>query len=260
MKLAFIPPISCLNSLQKTDYQLALANVAGQEDYFKAYRTAADRGDYVILDNGAAEGEQVSDGMLLTTASMLHATEIVIPDTLYEDDDTIAKALAFQDTVADEYAGDDPFKYMFVAQGRNIADFMRCITWAIQKEWIDTIALPKHMLMTLGHSARINWAEWIRDRCDKPIHCLGFNKVWPMECRYLADQGIVRGIDTAMPYVASWYGVDLEVPGQKIYGRPERYFELNPNDSSDPALFKAFIAKNERVVMNWCGIATADES
>jgi hypothetical protein len=250
VKLALIAPTAMLTTCQITDYQLALAHVAmHDEQYMLDYQWFATAGHHVILDNGAAEGSLVGTDQLLDVALRMKPTEIVIPDTLGDFAATIQQAKEFATHIVGHMA-QQPFQYLFVAQGQNIDEFKNAISWAQGQPWITRVAIPKHTLATTSDiNARLKLLEWSATQFGtKPIHCIGANKVWPAEMQDLADQGIAASIDTALPYVAGFAGVDLfDVAGGFDVTRQEHYFGLDP----DADQF-AMIMHNIDVVVGWC--------
>src|SRR4051812_20646349 len=130
MKLALIPPIDLLDRTCETQFQLMLPHLIYDERYAYTYRAhCRDPRQYVILDNGEAEGETIPVWKLASIAMDFGVNEIVLPDTIGNMLDTMEKAEAFIDMATDgfdlvtraflEYRT----KFMFVVQGQNLQEF-----------------------------------------------------------------------------------------------------------------------------------------
>lgn len=231
MRLAFIPPFSLLETTFQTDYQLMLPQLVDRDErYSYAYsKHCQDPDTFVILDNGAAEGEQVHDKHLLETAIRFRVDELVIPDVMCNRTATLDKAGRFWRDWHDLHL----WKFvrrMFVVQGSNYSEFLSCILWATEQEWIDTIAIPRHAVTTCGRlDTRTGLAHYVLAHSDKAIHFLGGAPTYPHELAVLAKEfyGIkqVRGMDTSMPFNYAWWGEGV-LAGQSGCKRPDNYFEL----------------------------------
>jgi hypothetical protein len=147
-----------------------------------------------ILDNGAAESKAVSPDQLAKLAVDINVNEVIAPDAL---GDPIATRQYLKDFMP--IAHDHELKVMAVMQAHSWTDFEYTLQMALDVN-VSAIALPRIMCEFLGPSARPAAAEIIRRHCDKDIHCLGSTKHLH-EAKWLARQGIVRGIDTAAPVV-----------------------------------------------------------
>jgi hypothetical protein len=231
MKLALIPPHSRITDTAHTNYQLVLAHILAEPSvdgirYAKEYMDRQERGDHIILDNGAYEGKLVRAKVLVDLANDLLPNEIVIPDSMRNAELTQAMAQTF---LEDQYRDLDwRVGLMFVAQGSSYKEFEDCIHWATEQDWIDTIAIPRHTLATCEEQrARLDLAIWTSGLTDKAIHFLGASPLWTEEIRWARDSGIVRGMDTSMPYV---YGFSYERwPSDKVIDSADSrsfYFDL----------------------------------
>lgn len=233
MKLALIPPYHRLTDIKKTDYQLALAHLFLQTEsmadnlaYTGIYLEARERGDFVILDNGAYEGALVAASTLVDLANTVKPNELVIPDSMGEA--AITQSMAEQFFHFHRPQLDPDIDLMYVAQGQNVHEVRQSIVWASHQDWIKTIALPRHLVSTLQErNARLNFAHEIKNTCDKDVHFLGASPLWTDEIRVAAELGNVRGMDTSMPYV---YGYSYQKwPSHEIVDSAQSrqfYFDL----------------------------------
>ena len=101
-KVAQIVPVSCLHMIQGNHYHMCLAHlVEASDEYTKFYRGMSEHGKYVLMDNGAAENSQLGVDELLAMYDKVKPTEIVVPDTLCDMEDTLKK----MDSFVSEYGG-----------------------------------------------------------------------------------------------------------------------------------------------------------
>lgn len=232
MKLALIPPLTCIGAIGHTDYQLLLPQlVTSSSRYVKAYHRRRREGDFMILDNGAAEGVETSPEELHKLAHHMMVNEIVIPDTLLGVEDTIAKARSFKEHASNK------FRYMAVVQGTTLAECFECIREFAELEYIHTIGIPRHLITTLEQDARFRIVAYIHRlfAADFSIHLLGMNPKFPDEL--VAFGSIyrtygVRGVDTSMPFSYATAGASL-LEADKCIPRPENYFEAPSSMSGE---------------------------
>jgi hypothetical protein len=213
MKLALITPIDMLDLAGLSDYHLMLPQLYDDERYRRFY---TDVEGFKILDNGAAEGYVADPRELHDLGLALGANEIVVPDALEETDATIDLARRFG-----PYACPDEFSYVGVAQGRTVAEIIKCITFFEHTEWITTLALPR-ILNNIHKTTRFNLVVPImKEYKFNAVHCLGASS-WVREVIALADDTEVRGMDTSLPIVMGLAGRSLR---DAYVGRSPGYFD-----------------------------------
>lgn len=246
VKIALIPPSSLLAHTQRTNYQLCLPHLLADARYYWAYKAhCGNPSQFVILDNGAAEGALTDPYRLLSHALDLMPDEVVIPDSMGNCNETIDMARAFHDVVTGPRGAElhrFPFKYMFVIQGQTLYQVLDCATWAMAQDWINTIGVPRHLIDTLGdRHARPRIANELfmmwNQHC-KPIHFLGGNPNFPEEVAILANprltvQTHVRGMDTSMPFNYAYAKVRIGDEYGTVVHRPDQYFNLPATDFDD---------------------------
>lgn len=226
MKLALIPPYSQMNSIFRTNYQLVLPEHLANRDYQTAYMTARRNGDYLIMDNGAAEGELLSPGQLRSMALGLMVNEIVVPDVLGDMYATLKMAKEFF-----QFGVDPRFKYMGVVQGKSLDECCACVEAFYSDHGnITVLGIPRHLIHTTGNKKiRAELATYIYGSYPGyQIHLLGTNPSYIKELRenaYEFHRACVRGVDTSAPFNYAW-GSKSMLNGDYC-GRPEYYFEIN---------------------------------
>src|SRR5690348_15016690 len=173
MKLALIPPYSQMVTVYQTNYQLVLPEHLANKQYQEAYVTARRNGDYLILDNGAAEGQLLSHGELRSMALGLMVNEIVVPDVLGSMDDTLELAKTFF-----QFGVDTRFKYMGVVQGKTYDECCACVEAYYETFGeITVLGIPRHLITTCDKdNIRSELALYIRRRHPGyQVHLLGTN-------------------------------------------------------------------------------------
>lgn len=234
MKAALIPARGLESFALLSDFHMALAIPDCMENwhYVKVYQEAADRHDYIVLDNGAADGGLVSNFHLMSAARKLGADEIVLPDVFYDKAKTVIAVREFI-----KWYQTDPkspltpnLKFMAVAQGTNIIAFRNCIDVFASIPEISVVGLPRHMLTTLNQkAARIDFANWIAEKYGSrfEIHLLGTHPVWLKEIVSVAKYADhVRSVDSALPFNYALASLDLATTKVELTRNPE-YFNLD---------------------------------
>lgn len=225
--LALIPPVELLEYTDLTQYQLMLAQLTGFDEYNYVYKThCKDGSQFVILDNGAAEGSLVSDHQLIDVALAFMPNEMVIPDQMGDRLGTQAAARQFLNSLELRKETNpelDEIPLMYVIQGEDFEDFVKSAIWAAEKEWINTIGIPRHALTTCGRAdARAALADMLWGITPKLVHLLGANVDYPFELMDNVWTENVRSTDTSMPFNYAYAGKKIRRGNFAV--RPEEYF------------------------------------
>jgi len=233
MKAALIPPRGYYNSALQSDYHLMLAQII-DPDYVDLYDARV--GDnFVIMDNGAAEGTMVRDVVLLTRAARMCVDEVVLPDVMCNAEATIARSKEFWTTVDvldnRDVINRSQFSYMGVVQSQgSLGELIQCVEAFTEMDQVSTLGIPRH-LVDKDKYARANFLSWLRghgynERFE--VHLLGTNRLWPQEVSFVAQEhSWVRGVDSSLPYNYAIAGVELNSKFVSNGGivRPEEYFD-----------------------------------
>ena len=214
MKFAHIVPVSCLDVLQDKQYVMCLAHLVKADDrYRKFYAQFAQRkGTFVLMDNGAAEHQQLSNDELLECYDMIGPSEIVLPDTLCDANSTLAKMRGALDLfVEQEHL---PYRIMAVPQGKTIGEWRRCAIEMVKDRRINTIGVSKFLQMVTGDAwARYNAVEILGglmneyDRHDLEVHLLGCSEPLSVVYKIATTFPFVRGCDSALGYLFAQAGI-----------------------------------------------------
>jgi hypothetical protein len=221
-----------MDTIRQTDYQLVLPEHLANSAYQEAYMEARRRGDYLILDNGAAEGELLSHGQLRSMALGLMVNEIVVPDSLGYMDDTLQLAKDFF-----RFGTDARFNYMGVIQGTTYAECCACVeAYSDQFSQISVLGIPRHLITTCEKdSIRADLAVFIRRRFGYGrfnVHLLGTSPHHIRELREYQSQFAVagvRGVDTSAPFNYAYHAKSI-IEGDAS-SRPDNYFDVRVNQS-----------------------------
>lgn len=208
-KIAQIVPVPHLEQIEDNHYHMCLAHLVENAKYAEFYRNMASKGKFVLMDNGAAEGSQLSSDRLIKMYATINPTEIVLPDTLNDCVDTLRKTLSF---VHDN--GHLPYRFMGVPQGKDFDEWCSCVEVMLREPRINSIGVSKFLNIATGREdIRFHACAYIqkvaralgRER-DIEIHLLGCD-----EGPYLVGEiqklfPMVRGCDSAFAFIATQAG------------------------------------------------------
>lgn len=275
MKLALIPPLDLISDSELTDYQLVLPALCRDSSYYGWYHTLSPGDNFIILDNGAAEADSVSDVELIDLAIQLNANELCIPDTLGDSRETVKQLNSFFSRYenvlsANEFATEGHTQLGFVAQGKTYNEAYLTVLEVMRSTWapyISTVYLPRLLIKeTQSARVRMNLADRIWDVFDTRlnIHLFGSAPEFPREAQYASlECPYIRGIDTSMPYSWAFKGKKPEQvrPAQVLGGgasiwdgykplinRPDNYFYTDAEEYDLDIL-----EQNLKVMATWTG-------
>jgi len=216
MRLSVITPPALYYYAGATDYHLIPAHHFQWENDLGAqirsfYRFLAQRGDYIILDNGVTElGRAMPTEDLFYTARMMQVNEVVLPDVFDDAEGTIESTLTALE-VLDKEVGPWHPRFMAVVHGKTWEEWEHCYRVFMEEPRIRTIGLPKVMTRNFGDRVyALRRVARMPRLSGKEYHCLG---VWddPFEILKLADEHPwIRGIDTSYPVMSGVNGVPID--------------------------------------------------
>lgn len=225
IKVALIPPLGWEQYLGYSagiQMSLAVDSCMAYGPYVSEMRHAASMGNYVIVDNGEAEGQRSQNRHVTGFAASIKASEQVLPDVMGDRHATILRVTEFFSRASNVLPD---MKYMAVAQGderdvRVIVHYFAEFKYrsgpnGVETYPVTTIGIPRNLCTIAGNpAARIDLANWIRkeygDRFE--VHLLGANAAWPQEVQAAARyaEGSIRSIDTSLPFNFALAGKLLE--------------------------------------------------
>lgn len=231
MKAALIPPVAHLvDFCYESRFHLVLSHMLTNPDYRAFYRDQRLRGSFLILDNGAHENTSGESMMpLLTQAKSIRASEIVLPDTLFDCDATIKgaeQALSFllgpgQSIWMDAYP-----RFMLVPQGKTRQEWERCFEGLITAYQMAAVARPDLFPHSVtigvskdydqwggGHEGLLEYLSVFHEWMTFEVHLLGWGRRLWMLNRLAHNFPWVRSTDSAKPFVYSINGIALSRAG-----------------------------------------------
>jgi hypothetical protein len=244
VRLALIPPDSLAEMMTLTDLHLLLPEQLDRlpGDFIRSLK------GYKILDNGIAEGMGTPINRLLQYIDDFLIDELVLPDIIQDCDETIASAR----TYAGLKSRFPTLKLMGVAQGKSMAEVLKCATALTYMDHVDVIGFPRWWLSAFGTTFRADFARSIVRDGDFPkqIHCLGGNPLWPDEPYALSQNPGIRSMDTSLPFV---YGLHRQyLPSKHEIWRGAGYFQSEVFSDYQREVIEA----NVRLYIRWAQAPT----
>jgi hypothetical protein len=138
---------------------------------------------------------------------------------------------------------------MAVAQGQTVRELEQCIEMYVDLDTVNTIGIPRLIMDSLGKTARLDLAAWIRTKYGErfKIHLLGTNPLWVKEVYYAAKyHPYIRSVDTSLPYNYAIAGEKVD-DTNVVVKRPAGYFEKDWR----PLLDLGLVTHNEQVMKSW---------
>lgn len=255
MKLAHIVPPKVAQHVgtQLSDYNLLLPALMGNDLYRDTYRNIS---GYKMMDNGVAEGLPVDFKLVLNMSQTMKVDEVVLPDVVGDMDATLRSVnWAFEDA----FNARKRFRFMFVLQGRNVADCIHSAEIALNqfKPIINTFGVPRHILSVDG-TARLRIVRALEKiGKGRPIHLLGTYPSDPYELKFLGDEYsalLVRGVDTSLAWNVTKQEMVLGPTSlqynSSIPRQPIEEFEKASFDHADPRYIE-LLRKNMEIMNSW---------
>lgn len=211
-RIAEIVPVSCLKYTAENQYFMCLANlVAKSEEYTNFYKKKSAEGRFVLMDNGAAEEEQLNNDQLIECYQKVNPTEIVLPDTLCDGEVSYIKTMDAMEYFESKRL---PYRYMAVPQGKTLEEWCECAEKLLQHTRINAIGVSKFLeMITKDKDVRVKAVEWLdkkateMDRRDIEVHLLGCSEGPAPVKKAFENSHLVRGCDSAIGYLYSQAGI-----------------------------------------------------
>jgi hypothetical protein len=237
IKVANIVPPGLLDAVLggdlSEDYHLVLAEVALRyPKYLEFYRNRADRGEHVILDNGAYEWGTTPDfDLVVKVARKLRPTEIVLPDAMHGPD--CAKRTTHLSAVAAEkyhwVLGTQITQFIAIPHGNTIDEWLLCATRLAKLPGVRVLGIAEKDAIKLTKGDRGTLIRAIKG-LNLDTHLFGMME----DLRDMRDpwvQHAVRGVDGAK--LVRWGLAGERVASGRIPpypGRGSEYFAYGEED------------------------------
>ena len=247
MHVATIVPTKYLHLIQDKPYHLCLIQeVLRDPAYREFYKRMCTEGKYVILDNGAAESENIGIEDIVRIQRYLGAAEIVLPDVFFDSMGTYTSTKGAMDYLK---ACQVRVSKMAVPQGHSIEEWEECAL-NMSSLRVNCIGIPKNLVHTSGKNARgraintiLRLNYLMQKRLD--VHLLG---CWtdPREVGTLYNEfkGIIRGVDSGIAAMYTQAGLVLDPDNAPKPGENKPY--LNFQGELDEELLKINIDRWEK--------------
>lgn len=215
-KIAHIVPVGSLAATSSNGYHMCLANVAVKNEKYKEFYRQMAKDRFVLMDNGAAEGDQLHVDDLIKCYQDVQPSEVVLPDTLCNGVDTIQKSKLALKEICDFYDGAVPFTFMAVPQGSTFDQWLACAEEMVQWPEIHTIGVSKFLQMELNaeyarYAACIELDRLFKkyNRGDMEVHLLGCSESPHVIEDIRKSFSFVRGCDSAYAYICTQANVPI---------------------------------------------------
>jgi len=242
VRAALISPSEFLGQVQPhSDYHLALTHrVIYDPKYCDFYTGRSKAGDFIILDNSAAEKNARSVPLknIVLAAVLIKPSVVVLPDYLFDRERTLEELvnslkspqLRFMRRVLPDV------KLAAVVQGVDPDDWLECFSILnSDNNGIDMLCVP--MLTTFLFGSRAEALEAIARKVKKPVHLLGFWHGVPLDAIEREKEfDFVVGIDTSKPVKLAVQGKTLD---EWLTLERDREFIDRRHTYVDPSLLRA---------------------
>lgn len=198
-KISHIVSSDLLDLIDGRDFYMCLANIASKDEHYRDfYKKQVEKGAFVLLDNGAAEKDQMDLDTMWSVIEHINPTEVILSDSLMNCEETIKRS-----TEALNFYKEKGYKgqFMFVPQGQDFYEWIKCYE-RMDKTDISTIGVSKFVTSGWKNSeARLYCCKYINE--EMPVHLLGCHENI-LEVRAIANVfENIRSNDTAIAYIYS---------------------------------------------------------
>lgn len=197
IKISHIVSSDLLDMIEGRDFYMCLANIASKDEkYCEFYKKQVQNGKFVLLDNGAAEADQMTLDVMWSVIEKINPSEVILNDSLLNGEETIKKSLeALKFYEEKGYEG----QYMFVPQGKNYEEWKECYK-NMDLSKISTIGVSKFVTSGWNDSnARYKCCFYINE--TRSIHLLGCHENIDEVKRISKNFWNVRSNDTAIAFI-----------------------------------------------------------
>lgn len=209
-EISHIVSSDLLDLIDNRKFYMCLANIASKdENYCNFYAEQVKKGAFVLLDNGAAESDQMTLDVMWSVIEKINPTEVILNDCLMNGAETIRRSLEAIDFYKSKgYKG----QFMFVPQGKDLFEWLLCLQ-LMDKSSINTIGVSKFVTSGWKNSnARYLCCHQINQLYHSKfkVHLLGchenINEVATVATQF---PNIVRSNDTAIAYIYAHAGKSI---------------------------------------------------
>lgn len=211
---------------------LVLAHIVDTNPtYANFYREMSERGDRIIMDNGAFEGQLIDTDKLVELGHICGADAIVLPD--YPGKKSAFTINAARNLITS--LKDEGFKTMFVPQSEigDLEDWITAYDWAatdnpdIDIIGMSILGMPNALPHIPKSYARVVLTQILIDRgifnFDKYHHYLGLNAGPALEIPPLIEMGALNSCDSSGPVWCGINGISYAVVSESYMPMKKQY-------------------------------------
>lgn len=228
MKIAFISPICALNQISSLgDIEFCLAPYCKDTKYKQYFIDAKKKGRYIIMDNGIAEDNLISNKELVELAIEMKADELVIPDKIGDYKRSYEQKISFLEEYYDILHKNN-IKTQGVIQGKTFHEYLKAFLDLEEDKRVDVIGLPFRMNYCQFNETtkdenhmwnRLMFLEYIKSY--KPMHLLGNNLPTELLC---ITNPQVRSCDSKL---MARYGLNKQIWDFDDKSKPKKRLYVN---------------------------------
>jgi len=206
-KISHIVSSDLLDLIDGRDFYMCLANIASKdENYCNFYKKKVEDGAFVLLDNGAAEADQMTLEVMWSVIEKINPSEVILNDCLMDCEETVRRSIeAINFYKSRGYKG----QYLFVPQGQNLREWIMC--YELMKDYCVERLMDSKCISTIGVSKFVTkgWKDSeARYSCcsylsyEKPqVHLLGCHENINEVAKISKQFDFIRSNDTAISYI-----------------------------------------------------------
>lgn len=244
MKFFVIPPLSALELMHEgTAGYYCLCNLyIKYPEYRRFFLNQRNAGKFILLDNGAAEHDLVTETALLNITCELRPDLVIPPDILLNKEETLKSFYSFIKRFEDRKLYD--YTRIFACpQASNVKDWLNCYEEMMEEELVVRIGLSKITIpycfngVQIGEDRLIKESRWRcveelkrRNFLNKDIHCLGAGDM--REFEYYKDFPQIVSTDSCNTVWSAMNGISFEDGNFERFPTPRDYFERKIEEES----------------------------
>lgn len=238
MKLAVIAPKHFLpmTTITGLGFHMALGQELYRDiKYRDAYLKLHRRGHFIMVDNGAAEGDVLPFDQVVFAANTIRADEIVMPDVLRDGPKTVKAA-----TNSEAQKLVSPNRRVIVPQGNSWEEWEQCLRSLVEAMPFATVGIAKHLeRLEGGRKTALDIIKAYGWQGRFNVHMLGCYKQPINEAKVASTYKFVRSLDTGAPVAYAQAGVTLT---------DKSHYSLGWDSNADSNL----VRKNIRILLGAC--------
>jgi len=238
-------PIKNQNVLASlTDYDFVIAPICKKYPEYLSFNIAQRlKGRFVVLDNGAFEGELMDTDELIALAKEIHPQEIVAPDVIGDRKATIEHTKEFVEKFHEADLGN--IQIQVAPQGGSFDEWADCYRELANLPSVSTLGLSY-----VGHFQNPEDGNWFGSnivaqeatrlrflyyligsrllRSDKAHHLLGLYS--PAALRQYSRYPFLRSMDSSFPIICAQHRTEMDVDVQKFSTKLNYLAELKDDE------------------------------